>query len=310
MKRWMTILFLLFLVMIGAVYFFIPTKQNFTYKINANCTESAASRLIIDNSNWQAWWPGKQKNDSIYNYKNCDYKVNKILLDGVETTIFNNEDSIKGFLQIAPGENNTTRFQWKNTFILSANPVNRFIQCFQFRKTKDNIESLLVDVKKYFDKDENMYGFKVTEQKVTDSSLISVKQSFTHYPTTQEIYELIASLKEYIKQKSGEEVNYPMLNVYMDDSTNYQAMVAIPTKSDLASEGKFQLKKMVLGNILMAEVKGGIHSVMNGEKELTNYVNDYQKVSPAIPYQSLVTNRLAETDTSKWITRLYYPVFY
>jgi len=87
-------------------------------------------------------------------------------------------------------------------------------------------------------------------------------------------------------------------------------MVAIPTKSDLQSEGKFQLKKMVLGNILMAEVKGGVHIVMKGENELTNYMDDYKKLSPAIPFQSLITDRQLETDSSKWVTRLYYPIFY
>jgi hypothetical protein len=87
-------------------------------------------------------------------------------------------------------------------------------------------------------------------------------------------------------------------------------MVAIPTKTDLPSEGNFSLKKMVLGNILMAEVKGGMYTILKGEEEMTNYVNDYKKTAPAIPFQSLVTNRLVETDTSKWITRLYYPIFF
>jgi len=100
-----------------------------------------------------------------------------------------------------------------------------------------------------------------------------------------------------------------MLNVYADNPGRYQVMVAIPTKSDLPSESGFQLKKMVLGNILVAEVKGGPATVRLGEENLQNYVDDYHKISPAIPYQSLITNRMAESDTTKWITKLYYPVF-
>ncbi len=101
-----------------------------------------------------------------------------------------------------------------------------------------------------------------------------------------------------------------MLNVHKDGPELYEAMVALPTKSDLLSTGNFQLKKMVLGKILMAEIKGGEHTIIKGEEELTNYVNDYKKISPAIPFQSLVTNRQQESDTSKWVTRLYYPIFY
>ena len=67
---------------------------------------------------------------------------------------------------------------------------------------------------------------------------------------------------------------------------------------------------MVLGNILKAEVTGGLDRVKEGETELANYVDDYHKLSPAIPFQSLVTDRISQADSTKWITRLYYPIFY
>lgn len=309
MKKWVIILFLFVLTIVGCIYFFIPAKQNFRSAVNVNCAQGAATRLMVDNKNWKTWWPEKQNGDSIYVYKNYYYKINKRLSNAFETTVFNDEDSIKGFLQIIAGENDTTQFSWIGTFEFSANPFKRVRQYFQFRDTKNNIDNFLHDVKIYFDDEKNIYGFKITKEKVKTPSLISLKQNFSYYPSTKEIYALIASLQEYIKKKNGEEVGYPMLNVHAGDRANYEVMVAVPTKGDLPSEGKFELKRMVLGNILTAEVKGGIYSVENGEKELTNYVNDYHKESPAIPYQSLVTNRLVEADTAKWITGLYYPVF-
>ena len=121
-------------------------------------------------------------------------------------------------------------------------------------------------MKKYFDKQENLYGFKIEKQKVSESSFISVKNVFPHYPSTQEIYKIIESLKEYIKKEKGEEAGYPMLHVEKIGATAFEAMVAIPTKTILASKDSFQLKQMVLGGaILMAEVNGGIEKVKNGE---------------------------------------------
>jgi len=35
---------------------------------------------------------------------------------------------------------------------------------------------------------------------------------------------------------------------------------------------------------------------------------DYQRAIIAIPFQMLITDRTKETDSTKWITRLYYPV--
>jgi hypothetical protein len=65
---------------------------------------------------------------------------------------------------------------------------------------------------------------------------------------------------------------------------------------------------MVPGKILVAEVKGGEQRVREAAANLQNYVDDYKLKSPAIPFESLVTDRTKETDTSKWITKLYYPI--
>ncbi len=307
--RWILIVCLLIFIIISSLYFLIPATQNFNIQATVNCTEDGVSRQIINKSKWKLWWPGQISDGTIYSYKNCNYRIEKILLNGIETTVYNNKDSVKGVLKFVYSGNDSTEFKWTSTYILSTNPFKRFTQYLQLKKIENNVENLLADIKKYFDNSENIYGMKVVKQKVTESSMISVKNTFKHYPSTVEIYNMIESIKGYIKKEGGEEIDYPMLNVQKEDTTTYEIMVAMPTKSDLPSDDKFKLKKMVLGNILMAEVKGGVYTVMKGEEELTNYLNDYKKMSPAIPFQSLVTNRLAEADTSKWITRLYYPIF-
>jgi len=62
------------------------------------------------------------------------------------------------------------------------------------------------------------------------------------------------------------------------------------------------------GFILEGEVKNGPYTIDAAMEQLEVYRADHQYTSPAIPYQLLVTDRLKETDTSKWITKLYYPI--
>lgn len=292
------------------MYFFIQTTNVFTDEIIISCTQDGAARKIVDKDKWKQWWPGNKQNENIYSFGHYNYRIDKILLNGFETTVYDNKDSAKAALEIFSSGIDSSQFLLTSTYKFSADPAKRLIQFFHFKTIKANLKDLAASIEKYFQQEKNIYGIQVLKQKVTDSSLIAVKQKFPRYPSTEEIYDMINSLKEYIREKGGEENNYPMLNVHQEKANLYEAMVAIPTKGDLPSEGKFQLKKMVLGNILMAEVRGGTGRILEGEQELTNYVYDHQKLSPAIPYQSLVTNRLTETDTSKWITRLYYPVFY
>ncbi len=65
---------------------------------------------------------------------------------------------------------------------------------------------------------------------------------------------------------------------------------------------------MVPGNFMVIEISGGDYAVREGERNLQNYIEDYGKIKMAIPFQSLITNRLAEPDSSRWKTRIYLPV--
>lgn len=310
MKKYFIWLVLLVVISMAIFYFYIPSTNNISFQTYVSCTQTGATRQIIDKAKWPLWWPGKKIAENVYTYQDYQFHINKILLNGVETTIYyNTNDSLKANFQFTYNSLDTTQFQWSAKYNFSTNLIKRLQQYFQLKKIKNNFKNLLAKTKKYFDKPENIYGMKVIQETVKEASYISVKQTFSTYPTTPEIYKMIQSIREYIASRKDEAKGDPMLHVEQEGISVFVTMVAIPTKSELPSEGDFKLKRMILGNILMAEIKGGNNTIMKSEKELANYVVDYKKLSPAIPFQSLVTNRLQQADTSKWITKLYYPIF-
>src|SRR6185312_4768916 len=186
-------------------YLFISTNKNFNYETVANCTYTAASRQMLHKNRWQAWWPGNKINDTIYGYQNYKYRIDKILLNGIRTTVFNNRDSLKGFLQFEDYGTDSTQFEWASHYSYSLNPIKRWQDYFKQKKIQNNIKNLLDHLQKYFNEQKNVYGMKITEEKITQSSLMSVKDTFQHYPSAEEIYKMIKPLKEYINQTGGEE---------------------------------------------------------------------------------------------------------
>lgn len=301
---------LLLIIIIAAVYFFIPGTKNESIQTLVTCNDAGIMRIIINESNWQKWWPGEKKSDSIYSFKNTTYKINKVLLNGFDATVYTDNDSAKANLQVLNAGMDSSLLIWGFSTPAPVNPFKKLLHYFGQSSINSNIESLTKELKKHFDKEENVYGMKVKMQTVKDSTMISLKKSLDHYPTLVEVYTMINTIKEYIKEKNGEESDYPMLNIHQEGPGKFETMVAIPTKTPLPSGGNFQVKRMILGNILMGEVKGGVTTVTEGEDLLSKYVTDHKKLSPAIPFQSIVTNRQLETDSTKWVTRLYYPVFY
>jgi len=300
--------FSFFLIVIVTIYTLIPNSVTYSYQVLVHCTEPAAQRFITNKSLWNEWWPGDQKEHNLFSYREREFRLDKIYLKGFEASILYKDSLFKGRFQIVYSNDTTTTFLWIDDIYYSAYPWERLSQYISYRNMKPWIENLMNDIKSFFDRQENVYGFKVFKEKVKDSSLVATIKKFKHYPTTSEIYGMVESIKKYIEKKNGKEVNYPMLNVQIKDSI-HKAMVAIPVEKDLPSEGNFEMRRMILGNILSAEIKGGIYTINKGEEQLSNYVDDHHKESPAIPFQSLITNRQLETDTSKWITKLYYPVF-
>ena len=99
------------------------------------------------------------------------------------------------------------------------------------------------------------------------------------------------------------------MNIFKEDSANYTLMVAVATERDIPSNGKFMLKNMMLGNVVVCEVTGDKTVIQKCNEAVKNYVQDYRKTSPAISFERLITNRRTIRDSTKWRTTINYPVF-
>ncbi len=168
---------------------------------------------------------------------------------------------------------------------------------------------MLDSMKCFLEKEENIYGINVQRTKVKDTLLVATKNTLSNYPSIENVYTLISILRNYIKANDAVETGYPMLNVRTSDSIHFETMVALPVNKFLNNHERILHKEMVPGNILVTEAKGGLYNVAKAFNSLKDYVEDHQLQSPAIPFESLIIDRLHEPDTTKWITKIYYPIY-
>jgi hypothetical protein len=99
-----------------------------------------------------------------------------------------------------------------------------------------------------------------------------------------------------------------VLNVRILKADSFETQVAIPTSQLLKNDGAIFSRKMVPGNFLSALVRGGEYSIRESMQQLDFFLKDHGKIQVARPFEQLVTDRIIEPDTSKWITRIYMPV--
>lgn len=310
MKKWIGILFVVIIILGVAIYTLIPSQLKVGGYVRIDKPSGLITRLFVMPEKAKNWWPGEKINDTEFIYQQVHYRFtqwNPINI-AFEATIGDMVTSAT--INTITTQMDTTNLQIDYLpFSTSLNPIKRFEIYQNASLLKKQLDSIASAMKRYSEKEENIYGISIVRSRVKDSSLISTKKLYKLKPSNQDIHNLVQVLKNYAAQNGGVEHDYPMLNIRETLDHQFEAMVAIPLMRDIPSKGNIIIKKMILGNILEAKVVGGPSHIANGEIAIKNYADDFNKKSPAIPFQSLVTDRSVESDSTKWITYLKYPVF-
>ena len=312
MKKILIALFVLCCLALIGIYALVPAKINFKKTILVQVNQVNANRILTDDTKWNKWWPkddnnNKQADTANHVYKNYYYSVNSTMLIGDSIVIKNNSTLVNSLLYVIPLNSDSISLQWIGESTATANPFKRFKNYLQRKQVENNVATLLQSLKVFLENKQNLYGISINQEKVTDTLLLATRFTSASYPETAQIYALIKNLKDYILKEGALETNNPMLHV-IQDSGIFKTMVAIPLNKVIPVTGNFLFKRMVPGKILTTEVKGGINNNNNAIKTIELYMDDYHLMAPAISFQSLVTDRSKEADSTKWITKIYYPV--
>ena len=170
---------------------------------------------------------------------------------------------------------------------------------------------LLDSMSGYLSKKENVYGVAIREGSTTDSSLVATRTVVPAPPSTEDIYRLLHKVKDYLEKAGARQTGYPMMNVtpLPGRKDSFQVMVAIPVDRSLPGDSDIYFMRLIPGKYLIGDVKGGRRRVEEALAGFRQYIMDYQRTVMAIPFESLITDRSLEPDSSRWETRIYYPIF-
>jgi effector-binding domain-containing protein len=313
MKKWLVLFFILCAASLTILYFNIPVTNSFSKTVYIKTNINGAGRFLFDENKWIKWWPTDLQNNlaitnSKNNQDNYSYSLDKKMYGSMNIAIKKNETEFIANVNLISLDKNSVEVIWSCLQQPAAGSIARIRNYFYSKTLEKNAIEILASLKSFLEKNENIYGINIRQIMVTDTLLIATKYTSATYPTTPVIYDLIQKLKKYIALNNARETNPPMLHI-IQDSGYFKTMVAIPVDKVLPGDNNFLLKRMVPGKILVTQVKGGIHTTSEALKQLEIYIDDNHLSSPAISFESLITNRIEEPDTSKWETKIYYPIF-
>lgn len=305
---------LLVLLIIGFVIFsfIIPARISIKEENRIPVNSKAFTRVFLHEGPDLSWLANGRKNElpaGSFAYKGNDYSLREKRATSLLYSIRHENDSLLAELVVIPFSSDSVALSFIGATKTGWNPVSRLQKGRWAKQVAADMKTLLQTLKSFYADEKNVYGFAIQRELVVDTALISTSERSKDQPSISTIYGMIDRLQSFAQKNNAATNGLPMLNVATTAENTYLTRVALPLNKRLKNDSDIQSKWMMgNGNILATEVKGGPARIQQAFTALEHYTNDHQWTTAAIPFQSLVTNRRSEPDTSKWVTKVFWPV--
>ena len=314
MKKLALLILVLLVSIIAAVYYFIPGTLTVTAFAKANCVSDAAFRRLSNEQSWNEWWPGiadssqaSAAGKSFIIGKNR-FILSKKIVNNFQILIESGNDTIGSEMNLFSLPHDSTLIKWHFTLPAGDNFFKRIAAYRKAASLKKDMNAVLERLQPYLSDFKNVYGFDLHEASTKDTLLVTTKSFSTQYPETNFVYALITKLVNFCHAQQTTITGTPMLNI-TNTGNRYKVMVALPVNHLVAEKDSVSMIKMVPGKFIITEVSGGPQKINQAHQQIAFYFQDFRRVTMAVPFEYLVTDRQKETDTSKWLTRIYSPVY-
>lgn len=313
MKKLLLILLVVLALFTSSLYLFIPGKIIIDCSVAVKTTDVGTERFLIDETKWPLWWNygtnGDRQAGPVFTHNGYSYEQTGQFYKSVDIVISKEKRRLLSKLMIISLAVDSTSLQWKAEFITSRNPFIRITDYLEAKQIKKHMNEILGRMKDFLSEPYNIYGIHIERNRLRDTLYVSSKQMLPANPSVKEIYQLIDKIKTYIKQNGTEPSGSPIYNATRMDEGRYQLMAAVPVNKHLPETAVFSMKYMVKGSFMITEVAGGDSTINQASKNMQQYFQDYRKTSMAMNFTMLVTDRMLQPDSSKWVTKLCMPVY-
>jgi hypothetical protein len=322
MKKSIVWLLAILILVIACIYLVIPAKIVISGLDTVSIIKSAEFRLISQEEYWDKWWRDADGKPHIkgepFRYNGSVFRILKkqedIVIIGISRagmqlnstisliTIHNNLNGA-GILN-----NNSIGAVWRCEIDAGNNPLTRTQKYISAIQVKRDMNGIMQNLTSFAANPDNVYGSHIFMTVYTNPFTLSARFTSPNYPSTTQLYGYFDVVEKAIQKQNGIKTGFPMVNIVTMNNDSFETQVAIPTTKEMKNAGPVLSKRLIPGNFVCTEVKGGPFIVEEARNEVQNFVSDYGKNRIANPFQLLITDRMKETDTTKWVTKLYQPV--
>lgn len=304
MKKWVYVAAGILLVSVVLIEVFIPSTLTISRIEPLQCRAASVWPFLSDEARWEDWWPDSTTRR--------DFHIQQLSYQAIDITIQQGKLQLGSRMTLMSlGNQDSSLLHWQTQLHCGSNPVDRVRQYLRATRLKAAMDGVLDRVRVFAEKKENLYGMDIHVGTLRDTLLIATRMEKMGMPVNDDIYAQVGKLSGYISEMQCHQTNSPMVNIGPDTSHpgGYQLMVALPVDCRLEGRDGLFFKRLIPWKYLIGEVKGGPGAVDRAFRSMDKFIHDYQLTVMAIPFQMLVTDRRQQPDSTRWVTKIYYPIF-
>ena len=286
---------------------------------------------VIDLKKWDEWSPWRELDPAMKKtygdvtkgkgatYKWSGKKAGKgyltitdgIVNESIKTRIdFRGNGTAYGYWKFNALENGSTEVTRGLTFDVPF-PMN--IMTYFMEETDGmgkDYEKGLNKIKSIMEESSKMYnGYHINELNLPEQHFIGIRKELA-MSGIQDFYRENIGMPFMAAEDAGLEVVGMPLGLYFSWDTIAQKtdlMVAVPVKEKAELEG-FEYLSMPAGKLLQVDYIGNYDGIGKAHEAIDQYIvdNNLEKGYPII--EQYLSDPAQEPDSSKWLTKIYYPV--
>ncbi len=329
MKTFLRILLgiIILVVLIVIVGLILPSKAHVERSLTINAPQEVLFEQVNNLHNWEEWSPWHRLDPAMkleysgpLSGTGASYSwnsTNKNVGDGKLTILYSHPyDSISvemDFMKqgISNGyylfqkTDSGTHVTWGFDADMGKNPFLKYFGLMMnkyvggdYEKGLKNLDSLVHTL--------SPYNVEIRELK--DFNYVSIRQNCSWDDVSQVMTNAYGKLMKYIRSSGAEMTNAPYAIYHNIDNGEIDLEMGIPVNKIIASKGNINSGTFNSSKAASVDYYGFYDNLGKAHNAIQDWVMKMGMESNGSPMEFYVTDPSSEPDTSKWLTRIYYPV--
>lgn len=323
----------LFLVLIGVVSLFLPSKFLLERSILINADNQQIFNQVEDFKNWINWSPWASKDESIYlnqeGYSNpsngvganfvWESKHEDVGSGNIEIVEIIPNQSIKtitdlDFTQLSDvwsfnETNEGVKVVWATQLDFGFNPVSKFFGLFMEDQIAPDFELGLKQLKEYTENLPKIHQVEVVQDSVQTTWFLSIRDSVSQSEMNNIHGKIYSQINHYMDNNELEIASSPMVIYHYWSDTLIDIEAGIPiTDSVEVIDKNIRLNKIRSGKVVTAIHHGAYDRIPETYFGINEWMRKNKVVVNGPPWEVYITDPAKEVDPEKWQTAIYFPI--